>query len=215
MFIFVIFVISQQLRQLSHLDQLRFMINPIVQLWMISGIYWLFIFLLLNSFYFFILTFCRQTLFHFYKKYLKKCIFIFLLIWRTFNFFDRQLWIFFNDWMRNFLIRADRIRESKIAKGKVKFSFLSLVLALSWISFSLSTLSSMMMIMIYCRQIEFSFMFLMVSDDKTGTLDGALDNLYCRSQIYLSRQMSRLRPELTMPIFSGLLNIKKWYFICV
>lgn len=42
------------------------------------------------------------------------------------------------------------------------------------------------------------------TDDKSGTLDGALDNLYCRSQMYLSRQMSRLRPELTMPIFSGL-----------
>lgn len=41
------------------------------------------------------------------------------------------------------------------------------------------------------------------ADDKTGTLDGALDNVYCRSQMYLSRQMSRLRPELTMPIFSG------------
>jgi hypothetical protein len=45
--------------------------------------------------------------------------------------------------------------------------------------------------------------FPLLADDKTGTLDGALDNLYCRSQMYLSRQMSRLRPELTMPIFSG------------
>lgn len=43
----------------------------------------------------------------------------------------------------------------------------------------------------------------LISDDKSGTLDGALDNLYCRSQMYLSRQMSRLHPELTMPIFSG------------
>lgn len=51
------------------------------------------------------------------------------------------------------------------------------------------------------------------SDDKTGTLDGALDNLYCRSQMYLSRQMSRLRPELTMPIFSGLLNLTRDFFL--
>ncbi|XP_070490077.1 protein furry isoform X3 [Chironomus tepperi] len=39
-------------------------------------------------------------------------------------------------------------------------------------------------------------------DDKNCTLDGALDKLYCRSQMYLSRQMSRLRPEMTMPMFS-------------
>jgi hypothetical protein len=52
---------------------------------------------------------------------------------------------------------------------------------------------------------DLCFMYVLLSstDDKTGTLDGALDNLYCRSQMYLSRQMSRLRPELTMPIFSG------------
>jgi hypothetical protein len=58
-------------------------------------------------------------------------------------------------------------------------------------------------------------MLLMVSDDKTGTLDGALDNLYCRSQMYLSRQMSRLRPELTMPIFSGWLNMKNYILLTV
>ncbi|KAG5678891.1 hypothetical protein PVAND_008517 [Polypedilum vanderplanki] len=39
-------------------------------------------------------------------------------------------------------------------------------------------------------------------DDKNCTLDGALDTLYCRSQMYLARQMSRLRPEMTMPMFS-------------
>lgn len=50
---------------------------------------------------------------------------------------------------------------------------------------------------------SFFFFLLFFIDDKTGTLDGALDNLYCRSQMYLSRQISRLRPELTMPIFSG------------
>lgn len=51
------------------------------------------------------------------------------------------------------------------------------------------------------------YFFFLFSDDKTGTLDGSLDNLYCRSQMYLSRQMSRLRPELTMPIFSGRLRV--------
>lgn len=48
-----------------------------------------------------------------------------------------------------------------------------------------------------------NFVSLSFADEKTGTLDGALDTLYCRSQMYLSRQMSRLRPQLTMPIFSG------------
>lgn len=42
-----------------------------------------------------------------------------------------------------------------------------------------------------------------IADDKNCTLDGALDKLYCRSQMYLARQMSRLRPEMTMPMFSG------------
>lgn len=42
-----------------------------------------------------------------------------------------------------------------------------------------------------------------ISDEKIGTLDGVLDKLYCRSQMYLSRQMARLRPELTMSMFSG------------
>ena len=51
--------------------------------------------------------------------------------------------------------------------------------------------------------INFVFFSCLFADDKTGTLDGALDTLYCRSQMYLSRQISRLRPELTMPIFSG------------
>lgn len=45
-----------------------------------------------------------------------------------------------------------------------------------------------------------------LADDKNCTLDGALDKLYCRSQMYLARQMSRLRPEMTMPMFSGLLD---------
>lgn len=59
--------------------------------------------------------------------------------------------------------------------------------------------------------------FFFLADDKIG-LDGALNTLYCRSQMYLSRQMSRLRPELTMPIFSGLsdpifVNIFQWWSI--
>lgn len=39
--------------------------------------------------------------------------------------------------------------------------------------------------------------------DKVGTLDAILSGAYCRSQMYLSRQMARLRPELTMSMFSG------------
>ncbi|XP_046390276.1 protein furry [Ischnura elegans] len=35
-----------------------------------------------------------------------------------------------------------------------------------------------------------------------GTLDVLLSTTYCRSQMYLSRQLSHLHPELTMPMFS-------------
>ncbi|KAK3921196.1 Protein furry [Frankliniella fusca] len=37
-----------------------------------------------------------------------------------------------------------------------------------------------------------------------GTLDLLLSTTYCRSQLYLSRQLAQLHPELTMPMFSGL-----------
>ncbi|XP_053624606.1 protein furry isoform X2 [Plodia interpunctella] len=41
------------------------------------------------------------------------------------------------------------------------------------------------------------------SDEKgRGTLDALLCTTYCRSQLYLSRQLSQLHPELTMPMFS-------------
>lgn len=36
-----------------------------------------------------------------------------------------------------------------------------------------------------------------------GTLDVLLSTTYCRSQMYLSRQLAQLHPELTMPMFSG------------
>lgn len=39
-----------------------------------------------------------------------------------------------------------------------------------------------------------------------GTLDVLLSTTYCRSQMYLSRQLAQLHPELTMPMFSG-----KWF----
>lgn len=38
---------------------------------------------------------------------------------------------------------------------------------------------------------------------KGGTLDVLLSTTYCRSQMYLSRQLAQLHPELTMPMFSG------------
>uniref|UniRef100_A0A2C9GWQ8 Protein furry n=1 Tax=Anopheles funestus TaxID=62324 RepID=A0A2C9GWQ8_ANOFN len=38
--------------------------------------------------------------------------------------------------------------------------------------------------------------------DKIGTLDAVLSGAYSRSQMYLSRQIARLRPELTMSMFS-------------
>lgn len=41
------------------------------------------------------------------------------------------------------------------------------------------------------------------SPQKAGTLDALLTNSYCRNQMYLSRQLAQLHPELTMPMFSG------------
>lgn len=38
--------------------------------------------------------------------------------------------------------------------------------------------------------------------EKIGTLDVILSNAYCRSQMYLSKQLAQMRPELTMPMFS-------------
>ena len=38
-----------------------------------------------------------------------------------------------------------------------------------------------------------------------STLDALLATTYSRSQIYLSRQLAQLHPELTMPMFSGIL----------
>lgn len=102
---------------------------------------------------------------------------------------NRQLWTFIGNWNWNQLIEA-----AQLYKRKSEFS-------LSLENFSLKALSSLSMTLGNDSMISFLCLF---SDDKTGTLDGALDNLYCRSQMYLSRQMSRLRPELTMPIFSGL-----------
>lgn len=57
-------------------------------------------------------------------------------------------------------------------------------------------------------KIAYNFLLFLFSDEKIGTLDGILDKLYCRSQMYLSRQMARLRPELTMPMFSGNLCLR-------
>ncbi|XP_024946755.1 protein furry isoform X2 [Cephus cinctus] len=37
---------------------------------------------------------------------------------------------------------------------------------------------------------------------RSGTLDAILSTTYCRSQMYLSRQLAHLHPELTMPMFS-------------
>lgn len=42
-----------------------------------------------------------------------------------------------------------------------------------------------------------------------GTLDVLLSTTYCRNQMYLSRQLAQLHPELTMPMFSG-----KFLFHC-
>ncbi|CAH2225211.1 jg2830 [Pararge aegeria aegeria] len=44
--------------------------------------------------------------------------------------------------------------------------------------------------------------FVTGSEKGRGTLDVLLCTTYCRSQLYLSRQLSQLHPELTMPMFS-------------
>lgn len=49
-----------------------------------------------------------------------------------------------------------------------------------------------------------------LDDDKVGTLDAILGTAYCRTQMYLSKQMAQLRPEITMPMFSGMLCTKFW-----
>ncbi|CAH2036135.1 unnamed protein product, partial [Iphiclides podalirius] len=46
------------------------------------------------------------------------------------------------------------------------------------------------------------FPLLAGSEKGRGTLDVLLCTTYCRSQLYLSRQLSQLHPELTMPMFS-------------
>jgi hypothetical protein len=50
-----------------------------------------------------------------------------------------------------------------------------------------------------------------VSGRGRETLDLLLSNTYCRSQQYLSRQLSQLHPQLTMPVFSGKLT---YHFAC-
>lgn len=50
------------------------------------------------------------------------------------------------------------------------------------------------------------FLILFPDEDKVGTLDAILSTSYCRTQMYLSKQMAQLRTEITMPMFSGKLN---------
>lgn len=47
------------------------------------------------------------------------------------------------------------------------------------------------------------FIFVSGGDKGRGTLDLLLSTTYSRSQMYLSRQLAQLHPELTMPMFSG------------
>lgn len=39
-----------------------------------------------------------------------------------------------------------------------------------------------------------------------ASADALLGSSACRTQMYLSKQMAQLRPEVTMPMFSGKLN---------
>lgn len=45
--------------------------------------------------------------------------------------------------------------------------------------------------------------YVSVEDKVETTLDAVLSDAYCRSHMFLSKQMAKLRPELTMPMFSG------------
>lgn len=51
--------------------------------------------------------------------------------------------------------------------------------------------------------IMFFFFSFLVEDKIETTLDAVLSDAYCRSHMFLSKQMAKLRPELTMPMFSG------------
>ena len=49
-----------------------------------------------------------------------------------------------------------------------------------------------------------------------STLDALLATTYSRSQIYLSRQLAQLHPELTMPMFSGKFLLKfSWGVVAI
>lgn len=48
--------------------------------------------------------------------------------------------------------------------------------------------------------------------EKNETLDLLLSTTYCCSQTHLSQQLSQLHPELTMPMFSGML-MYSWVYI--
>ena len=47
------------------------------------------------------------------------------------------------------------------------------------------------------------FLLLDVDRVECSTLDVLLSSTYSRSQLYLSKQLAHLHPELTMPMFSG------------
>jgi hypothetical protein len=50
--------------------------------------------------------------------------------------------------------------------------------------------------------------FVSGGDKGRGTLDLLLSTTYSRSQMYLSRQLAELHPELTMPMFSGKFTVR-------
>lgn len=61
----------------------------------------------------------------------------------------------------------------------------------------------------------FHFVYVSVEDKIETTLDAVLSDAYCRSHMFLSKQMAKLRPELTMPMFSGKYTNKKLYFFFI
>lgn len=61
----------------------------------------------------------------------------------------------------------------------------------------------MYILLCYVNSKLITIFFFSVEDKIETTLDAVLSDAYCRSHMFLSKQMAKLRPELTMPMFSG------------
>lgn len=82
-------------------------------------------------------------------------------------------------------------------------TFKCLTLVFPYLHFPTFFITKLTLIGCFCVSVY----FIQTDDDKVGTLDAILSTAYCRTQMYLSKQMAQLRPEITMPMFSGKLSL--------